>query len=121
MDFFNNWSITGGNDGNVLPSLLPSFKWMQKHRNVIIGDVCLIKYSNVRRGEYKLGRVKNVKKGDDGNVRTVTLVYKNENENAFREVDRPIHGIAVIVPVEEQNKYELNPSAKEFVSISARN
>ena len=88
---------------------------MQKHRNVKEGDVCLIKYSDIRRGSYRLGRVKNVKKGKDGYVRTVTLTYKNPGENVFREVDRPVQGISVIVPIEEQHQ-RLNPEAEVFVS-----
>ena len=63
-----------------------------------------------------------VKKGTDGLVRTVELQYKLPTEKKFRTVDRPIHGIAVIVPIEEQgNQTEkvesnLNPEAPEFTS-----
>ena len=43
-----------------------------------------------------------VYKGEDGLVRRVSLEYNLSNETTFRKVDRAIHGIAVIVPVEEQ-------------------
>ena len=100
---------------SVLPSLVPSYKWYQRHRNVKVGDVCLIKYKNPLKAQYKLGRVTRVKKGVDGLVRTVTLAYRNVNEKVHREVDRPIHGIAVIVPIEEQCvSAQFNPNAKEF-------
>ena len=69
------------------------------------------------KGHYRLGKVKYVKKGDDGLVRSVTLVYKNPSEKVFREVDRPIHGIAVIVPIEEQIdnvSSDMDPDAKIF-------
>ena len=69
----------------------------------------------MKRGTYRLSRVKSVRTGTDGKVRTVTLSYKNENEKVFREVERPIQGIAVIVPVEEQVSTQ-NPNADEFVS-----
>ena len=98
---------------NVLPSLVPSYKWTQKRRNVQIGDVCLIKYAGLKRGSYRLGRVKSTTPGKDNKVRSVTLVYKNEGEKTFREVERPIHGIAVIVPVEEQTS-NLNADAPVF-------
>ena len=98
----------------VLPSLVTSYKWHRRHRNVQEGDVCLIKYKNELKGTYKLGRVISVKKGADGLVRTVRLAYKNANEKCMREVDRPIHGIAVIVPVEEQVPSNLNPKADSF-------
>ena len=61
--------------------------------------------------------MKSVKHGKDGLVRTVKLEYKNPNELHLREVDRPIHGIAVIIPIEEQSgvmKSTLNPEARAF-------
>ena len=101
----------------VLPSLVPNYKWLQRHRNVQPGDVCLIRYKSELKGTYRLGRVKSVKLGDDGAVRTVKLIYKNPTEKNFREVDRSVHGIAVIVPIEEQSQYiatGLNPAAGVF-------
>ena len=71
-------------------SLVPNYKWLQRHRNVKPGDVCLIRYKNELKGRYRLGRVKSVKQGADGAVRTVTLLYKNPNEKNFREVDRSV-------------------------------
>ena len=90
----------------VLPSLVPSYKWLQRHRNVEVGDVCLIRYGKDKRATYRLGRVKEVKKGVDGLVRTVVLKYKLPEEKRYRTVDRPIHGIAVIVPTEVQTNDE---------------
>ena len=101
---------------SVLPSLVPSYKWLQRHRNVKVGDICLIKYANELKARYRLGKVHNVKTSADGLVRSVKLLYKNPGESIHREVDRPIHGIAVIVPIEEQTcESNLNPSAEEFV------
>ena len=85
-----------------------------------MGDICLIRYASELKGVYKLGQVKSVRKGVDDLVRTVTLIYKNPNETTFREVDRPVHGIAVIVPIEEQStsiESELNPNAEEYKPI----
>ena len=76
-------------------------------------DVCLIKYANEHKANFRLGRVTNVKKGSDGLVRTVKLMYKNPKEKSFREVDRPIHGLAVIVPIEE--KFTMNPTVQGFI------
>ena len=105
----------------VLPTLVPSYKWLQRHRNVQIGDVCLIRYGKDKRANYRLGRVKEVKKGADGLVRKVTLAYKLPSENVFRNVDRPIQGIAVIVPVEEQTelkKDELHTNANTDTPVT---
>ena len=100
----------------MLPSLVPCYKWMQRHRNVCVGDVCLIRYNKDKRATYRLGRVTEVKAGSDGLVRKVLLVYKLPDERNFRSVERPIHGIAVIVPIEEQpEQFQLNPGADEFV------
>ena len=96
----------------VLPSLVPSYKWHQRHRCVQPGDVCLIRYANERKATFRLGQVLDVKRSSDGLVRSVKLVYKNPKETTYREVDRPIHGIAVIVPIEEQST--LNPMADAF-------
>ena len=102
----------------VLPNLVPSYKWLQKHRNVQIGDVCLIRYGKDKRATYRLGRVKEVKKGADNLIRKVILSYKLPDEKTFRTVDRPIHGIAVIVPIEEQvaceNTDELHKMKTEY-------
>ena len=91
----------------VLPTLVPCYKWMQRHRNVQVGDVCLIRYGKDKRGTYCLGRVEEVKRGADGLVRKVSLKYKLPGEKTFRTVDRPIQGIAVVVPVEEQSNTEI--------------
>ena len=99
-DWWDCWYRT------VLPTLVPSYKWLQRHRNVQVGDVCLIRYAKEKRATYRLGRVSEVKKGVDGLVRKVTLKYKLPTEKVFRVVDRPIQGIAVIVPVEEQDQSE---------------
>ena len=69
-----------------------------------VGDICLIRYKKSIRSTYRLGRVAEVKTGRDGLVRTVRLGYKLPIEKAYRYVDRAIHGIAVIVPFEEQQK-----------------
>ena len=86
----------------VLPSLVPCYKWQQRHRNVKLGDVCLIRYRKSIRSTYRLGRVSDVKTGKDGLVRSVRLQYKLPSEKVYRYVDRAIHGIVVIVPFEEQ-------------------
>ena len=86
---------------SVLPTLVPSYKWLQRHRNCKVNDICLIRYKSLR-STYRLGRIKEVHHGADNLVRRVTLEYKLPNEKKFRTVDRAIHGIAVIVPVEEQ-------------------
>ena len=89
---------------SVLPSLVPCYKWHQRHRNVKLNDVCLIRYKSKVRSSYRLGRVIEVHPSGDGLVRRVTLQYRLPNEKKFRTVDRAVQGIAVIVPAEEQTE-----------------
>ena len=70
------------------------------------------KYRKEIRSTYRLGRVKEVKVGNDSLVRTVVLEYKLTNETKFRTVSRQIQGVPVIVPIEEQST--LNPDAPPF-------
>ena len=106
---------------SVFPHLVPSYKWLQRHRNVKVGDICLIRYKSEIRATYQLGRVRDVKLGSDGLVRTVNLEYKLPGEKKFRTVDRPVQGISVIVPIEEQNPDDsavdprLDPKVSEFI------
>lgn len=95
-NWWKHWYVT------VLPSLVPSYKWHHKRRNVQIGDICLISYKGTIRSTYRLGRIVGVSSGVDGRVRTVKLEYRNPDEKVFRTVERSVHGIAVIIPVDEQ-------------------
>ena len=95
-NWWENWSL------HVLPTLVPSYKWHRKCRNVRIGDICLIQYKGIR-SSYRLGRVIGVFYGEDKLVRKIKLEYKLPNENNYRIVERSIHGVAVIVPIEEQS------------------
>ena len=102
----------------VFPSLVPNYKWLQRHRNVKIGDICLIRYRNDVRATYRLGRVQEVKYGVDGLVRTVVLKYKLPNEKTFCTVDRPVQGISIIVPIGEQGpESRLDPNAPDFLPL----
>jgi hypothetical protein len=79
-----------------------------------------VRYKNEIQSTYRLARVQDVRVEKDGLVRTVLLKYKLPGEKTFRTVDRAVHGISVIVPVEEQGCYDvqldsrLNASATEF-------
>ena len=53
-----------------------------------------------------------VKVGTDSLVRIVVLQYKLSNETKFRTVSRPVQGVSVIVPIEEQST--LDPDAASF-------
>ena len=97
---------------DYFPSLIIRQKWHTATRNVRVGDIVLVADSNVVRGEWKLARVNEIFPGKDGQVRKVTLKYKNPRPrepirqykgHGFVTIDRPVHKLVVLVPIEEQN------------------
>ena len=90
----------------VFSHLVPCQKWRTEHRDVKKGDVVLLREDNVVQDSYKLARVKQTLPGVDGRVRRVILEYKNVKSGVpidqmrFRETERSIHNLVVIVPVD---------------------
>ena len=60
----------------------------------------LISYKGIR-SSYRLGRVTDIHYSEDGLVRRIKLEYKLPSETTFRIAERSVHGVAVIVPIEE--------------------
>ena len=66
-----------------------------------------MKDSNLVRGNYRLAKVKEVVRGEDGHVRRVTLIYKNpeagtsiQEGKKYVEVERSVQNVVVIVPAD---------------------
>ena len=59
------------------PTLVHRQKWHQPERKVQVGDIVLILDKNTLKGEYRLGRVVETHPSKDGNVRKVSVAYKN--------------------------------------------
>ena len=99
-EFWQKWYVT------VFHSLVPQYKWHKSFRNMQIGDVVLMQNESFVTGKYQMGRVIGVKKSSDGNTRKATVRYVKSGHGTDRVVfgftDRPIHKLAVIVPIEEQ-------------------
>ena len=95
--FWKRWTQT------YFPSLLVHQKWHTAKRNVKIGDVVLVKDSNLIRGKWRLGRIIRADPSlRDGYVRNVEISYKNPDSKNVLTIARPIQKIIVLVPVEEQ-------------------
>ena len=103
--FWKKWIV------DYFPSLIVRQKWHTSVRDVKKGDVVLVTISSVR-GQCKLARVTKTFPGKDGKVGEVELHYKNPRKgepiktykgHGYVTVDRLVHKLAVIVPVEEQN------------------
>ena len=95
----------------ALPTLLPYYcgKDADRHKNLVVGDVCLLLYENKVVAHYCLVRVSEVKKSKDNCVRTVVVAYLPENQLKKKEYDPlklqckevAVQRLALIVPNEE--------------------
>ncbi len=81
-------------------------KWVKTVRNVAdaIGDIVYLAEAEIDDPTYRLGMVVEANPGEDGCVRTVRLQYTNpgktyEERSPPKTTTRPIHKVAVIVPV----------------------
>ena len=99
-EFWNKWRVV------VFHSLVPQYKWHRKHRNVQVNDVVLLNDDTALVGEYKLGQVHSIKTSKDGLVRCaqVRCVTRKDENVSISYLDRPVHKLCVIVPVEEQEQ-----------------
>ena len=95
------------------PSLVRQTKWYRPERNLKPGDIVLIGDKNTLRGEYRLGKVKETFPGRDGQVRRVSLTYKNfkpgEAISHYQgapdaEVTRAVQRLALLVPVDKEDE-----------------
>ena len=93
---------------DFFPTLIVRAKWHTEKRDVRPLDIVLVKDSNALRGNWKLAQVFKVTPGSDGKVRNVTLRYKmgqpGSKYNGQKDIlmERSVHNIVVILPVEEQ-------------------
>ena len=107
-EFWKKWFA------QVFHNLVPCYKWRTQHRNVQVGDIVLLKDSNVLRNEYRLARVHEVMPSPDDVVRRIKVVYKNLKDTGksvndatvdlkksrFSETERSVQNIVVIVPAD---------------------
>lgn len=93
-EFWKKWFL------QVFPHLVPSFRWKKEQRNVRPGDVVLLKDASLLSKKFKMGIVSECKEGKDGRVRSIKVKYKNEDKKSFTEVERSIHNVVVVVPVD---------------------
>ena len=90
------------------PALVIQKKWHTSCRNLQVGDVVMVSDSNVHRGEYRLGIVREVFPSVDGKVRRVRLSYKNFKIGDVScysgtpdvTVTRSVQRLALLVPID---------------------
>ena len=91
---------------DFFPSLLVRQKWHVERRNVQVGDVVLLKDSNVIRGNWRLGCVTKTFPDSDMLVRKIHVrckVMSNDEKTTDKmcEIERAVHSVIVIVAADE--------------------
>ena len=85
----------------VFPTLAPCYRWQQRHQEIQVGDVVLMKYAGINKGKYRLARVTETRPSHDGLVRAAKLKYHTSG-GQLKFIDRPLQSLVLIVPIEEQ-------------------
>ena len=75
-----------------LPTLAERSKWKTEFRNFPVDDIVVIAVDRQPRAQWPLGRVVDVRPGDKGKVRSVTLKTKH----GF--IKRPIAKLCILIP-----------------------
>ena len=112
-------------------SLLPyqRLKDSKRHKNLQVGDICLLNYESKIRGKYRVCRVLKIKKSSDELVRTVTVGLRDRRKTftdpknirkyfpaPLAELQVGVGRLVLLVPVEEQSEENKN---KEVDSCDA--
>ena len=96
----------------VFQEKLLSRTWRKVKRNVAVGDVVYMMEKDDDDEFCRMGVVEEVKAGPDGCIRTATVRYTNpggdpHHRSAPKLAVRPIHKLAVIVPVDYRFEEDL--------------
>jgi rubrerythrin len=96
----------------VFQEKLLSRTWRKVKRNVAVGDVVYMMEKDDDDEFCRMGVVEEVKAGPDGCIRTATIRYTNpggdpHHRSAPKLAVRPIHKLAVIVPVDYRFEEDL--------------
>ena len=92
------------------PTLLIRQKWHTEKRNLMLGDICLLKDPNVFRAEWRLCEVVETFPDDSGQVRNVQVILKAKQGGSKDYVPtkpiyvkRHVNNLVVLVPVDERD------------------
>ena len=94
---------------NYFPTLLIRQKWHVDRRNMVVGDICLMKDSNAYRGEWRLCEVASVCPDKHGKVRNVRVMVKPRQGGSAQYVptkpiylSRHVSNLILLLPAEER-------------------
>ncbi|XP_035854176.1 uncharacterized protein LOC118494390 [Sander lucioperca] len=87
-----------------LTNIILRQRWHSARRNVKVGDIVIVKEDEVPRNEWRIGRVLDVCKDEDGLVRKVTVQMGNrklrkegQRLTSSSILERPVHKLVVLV------------------------
>jgi hypothetical protein len=96
------------------PTLLIRQKWHTEKRNLMVGDICLLKESNVFRSEWRLCEVTETFPDNSGIVRNVQVIVKAKQGGSKDYiptkpiyVKRHVNNLVVLVPADERDELDL--------------
>lgn len=99
-EFWSRWKT------EYLSSLQTRQKWTAKSRNFMVGDVVLVKDSNIftKRNGWPMALVTEVFPSDDGLVRQVMLRVAYKQSDKTRTLNRPITKLILLVGADENSE-----------------
>ena len=102
-EFWNRWRR------EFLHTLKKRQKWAKPQRNLLPGDIVVMKDDHLPRNEWKLARVEQTLPSDDGVVRKVILAVgtrlldnQGRRTNDVQRLERPVHKLVLILPQDRQ-------------------
>ena len=89
--FWSHWKR------EYLTTLEARQKWTKPRRNLIIGDIVLIKEENQPRGSWPMGKIIALEKDKEGLVRSVGV------KTSTTEIRRPVQKLVLLLKGEDEN------------------
>ena len=110
--WFESWLIS------YVPRLMYQPKWFKTIRDMKVGDIVLfLKTDHEYSRQYQYGIVDSVEKGRDDRIRTVTVRYRNSNEQQDRKTRRAVRELVVVHHIDEISIYEELAEASKTVFL----
>ena len=110
--FWNRWRR------EFLHTLQMRQKWAKPHRNLVPGDIVVVKDDHLPRNEWKLARVEQTLPSDDGFVRKVILAVgtrlldnQGRRTHEVQRLERPVHKLVLILPQDREFPVEEPPES----------
>ena len=93
-------------------------KWAKPQRNLMVGDIVVVKDDHLPRNEWKLAQVQQTLPSDDGFVRKVILAVgtrlldnHGRRTHEVQRLERPIHKLVLILPQDREFPIEEPPES----------